>query len=65
MYRFLPVLPLLLLCTPNTLADHTENPTPVVVLEGHTDHVLYVAFSPDGKKIATAGENTVSIWTVE
>ena len=32
-------------------------------LEGHTDRVVYAAFSPDGKKIVTASrDNTARIW---
>jgi WD40 repeat protein len=32
-------------------------------LEGHSDHVLSVSFSPDGKTIATASaDNTVILW---
>jgi WD40 repeat protein len=39
---------------------------PFVELKGHTDSVLSVAFSPDGKKAVTgSADNTIRIWDAE
>lgn len=35
---------------------------PAGVLEGHTKAVFSVAFSPDGKLLATAGEDAAAVW---
>jgi len=35
-------------------------------LPGHTDHVRSVAFSPDGKALASGSfANTIKLWDVE
>jgi len=39
---------------------------PFIELKGHTDGVMFAAFSPDGKKIVTASnDKTARIWTLE
>lgn len=39
---------------------------PVFELEGHSDSVFAVAFSPDGKRLATAGyDRVIRIWDME
>jgi WD40 repeat protein len=36
---------------------------PLLTFRGHTDAVGYVAFSPDGKRIASGGDdNSVNVW---
>ncbi|MEX2726274.1 MAG: WD40 repeat domain-containing protein, partial [Candidatus Sigynarchaeum springense] len=41
-------------------------PELVLVLEGHSDHVLNVAVSSDERRVATAsGDKTARIWTLE
>jgi WD40 repeat protein len=41
----------------------TENGKDLGTLAGHTDHVYGVAFSPDGKRLATASfDYTIKLW---
>jgi hypothetical protein len=35
-----------------------------VTLRGHTGEILSVCFSPDGTRLASAGDNTVKVWDV-
>lgn len=38
---------------------------PLAVMEGHTEKIICLAFSPDGKRLATGSvDNTVRIWDV-
>ncbi|HSS49637.1 MAG TPA: hypothetical protein VLX28_11895 [Thermoanaerobaculia bacterium] len=40
-----------------------STPVPILVLRGHTGHVVDVSFSPDGSRIATAStDRTIRIW---
>src|SRR5436190_1316646 len=49
----LPISPLL-----------AEEPKLRAALEGHTTSVEAVAFSPDGKTLATTGDSTIKLWDV-
>jgi len=41
-------------------------PELVMVLEGHSDHVLEAAVSPDERRVATAsGDKTARLWKLE
>ena len=62
-HRFLPLFA-------GTLTFKTEKPVhwPIIlyVLEGHTDWVNSVAFSPDGKCIVSGSDdNTICVWGTE
>ncbi len=42
-----------------------ESQKKVTTLQGHSEFVYSVAFSPDGKYLACSGKNTVKLWSVE
>ena len=42
-----------------------DNPESPILLKGHTDEILSLAFSPDGKQIVTGSkDNSVKVWDV-
>src|SRR5712691_9097390 len=56
-------------CTTSPIPALKPTPAPIIVgsllytYRGHTDYVFTVAWSPDGKRIASGGnDNTVQVW---
>jgi len=50
---------------PIILFAQTEYPIETVLQKGHSNHVVCVAFSPDGKFLATGSyDNTIKLWEV-
>jgi WD40 repeat protein len=58
---------LVLVCPWTRAADEEKTPKDVVaILKGHTDPVYSIAFSPDGKFVATASwDSTLKLWNAE
>ncbi len=67
-FDFAPNKPLLAYCPGRSGAIHLRNysaNTNLATLSGHTDVVLSISFSPDGKRLAsTSVDRTVRIWEV-
>src|SRR5688500_13733291 len=64
-----PIVLMLLACAPMRAAAQDTLPPdqePERTLEGHRDGILSVAYSPDGRLLASASrDGTIKIWNVE
>src|SRR5438876_12138816 len=61
-YRSLPIMIVCLGCVANCLEAEPEKARELFTLKGHADGVSDVAFSPDGKTLASSDGNTIKLW---